>query len=103
MLYPLVHLKLKKYLKINRKIRFCKVCSVLNDSSSQSCHLCGTKISKMNLIDKMVHNAVNKSALQYGIPVLHAHIRFLELVLHISYRLSCEETKVWMVRTAVSN
>ena len=41
----------------------------------------------MNDIDNLLTLKINENALQYGIPILHAHIRFLEWVLHVSYRL----------------
>lgn len=48
----------------------------------------------MNKIDKLVQMPIKKDALQYGIAILHANIRFLECVLHIAYRLEVEKWRV---------
>lgn len=34
---------------------------------------------------------VNPNTLKYGFSVLHAHIRFMELVLHITYRMEIKK------------
>ena len=75
------------------------MCSVLNNKSSQCCHICGASISEMNKLDSLWKRKINQSALSYGIPVLHGKIRFLECVMHVSYRL---ELRKWRVSRVTS-
>jgi hypothetical protein len=86
-----------------------KVHTVISNatSSSQSCSICGaspTEMNKMDIIESKVVQADIQN-LKFGISTLHAWIRFLELVLHIAYRLPF---KNWQARgddakSAVSN
>ncbi|KAL7304744.1 hypothetical protein TKK_0002981 [Trichogramma kaykai] len=75
-----------------------KICSALNDVSSQKCHLCEATISQFNDIYNMYQLTIVPKALKYGISILHAHIRFMELVLHMSYRIGVKGTEVPKVR-----
>ncbi|XP_058810116.1 uncharacterized protein LOC131675224 [Phymastichus coffea] len=72
-----------------------KVCGVLNNTSSQTCFICKTTISHLNDIETLINMEVDPESLSYGFSILHAHIRFMELVLHISYRLVLEENATW--------
>lgn len=56
----------------------------------------GAKLVDMNKIDKLLDRTVNTSSCQYGLQILHCCIRWMELVLHVSYRISF---KKWMVKT----
>ena len=71
-----------------------QICNALNNSSSQQCFVCKEKISKLNKIDEMLNKEVDEEAMKYGFSPLHAYIRMLELVLHISYRI---RIKMWRV------
>ncbi|XP_031783919.1 uncharacterized protein LOC116417026 [Nasonia vitripennis] len=92
--------------KISRKIAlkyghdlyptYKEVCNALNDSSSQRCFVCNATIGKFNDIDNMIERNIKSDSLKYGFLILHPNIRFMELVLHISYRLSLE-VPVWRV------
>ena len=42
----------------------------------------------------MMEREIDPKALKYGFSVLHAHICFMELVLHISYRMELKKWKV---------
>lgn len=64
-----------------------KVTSALTDESSQNCNVCHAKPSEMNDIDKVLQRTCNTDAYKYGIPVLHANIRFLEYMLSIAWRI----------------
>ncbi|XP_031780994.1 uncharacterized protein LOC116416450 [Nasonia vitripennis] len=44
----------------------------------------------------MIERNIKSYSLKYGFSILHANIRFMELVLHISYRLALE-VPVWRV------
>lgn len=48
----------------------------------------------MNAIDKILTKPISQEALKYGLPILHANIRFLECVLNVSYRLKLESWRV---------
>lgn len=66
-----------------------KVCQALTGTPSAStCVICGAKPSEMNDISKLKHKQENVHNFQYGLSTLHAWIRFMECILHISYRLN---------------
>jgi hypothetical protein len=73
-----------------------KVLSFITDNSSmQRCPLCGTGPKDMN--DKALFEEgflAKEECLDFGIQPLHAWMRFLEHLLHISYRM---QLKVWRV------
>lgn len=74
-----------------------KVAQVLTDTSSSAvCTICGAKPSEMNNLDKIVSKPENETAYEYGLSTLHAWIRAMEMILHISYNLSF---KKWSART----
>lgn len=75
-----------------------KICSAITDTpSSQTCYVCGATPKSMNNIDDAVKRTSDTSTFQFGLSTLHAWIRFLECVLHLSYRL---DVKKWQVRDA---
>uniref|UniRef100_A0ABD2W5E4 Uncharacterized protein n=1 Tax=Trichogramma kaykai TaxID=54128 RepID=A0ABD2W5E4_9HYME len=74
-----------------------KVCNALTKTSSQTCFVCGTTISHLNDIEECCNEPIKIDSLNYGFSVFHAHIRFMELVLYISYRM---KWKVWRVEGA---
>lgn len=77
-----------------------KVCTALSDIalSCSTCYLCGAKPSEMNDINKVLHRNVDINAYNYGISNLHARIRCMEFLLHVSYNLTF---KKWSVRDPV--
>lgn len=75
-----------------------KVAQVLTDTSSGAvCTICGAKPTEMNNLEKVRNKPVDESAYQYGLSTLHSWIRFMELILHVSYNLSFEK---WSATTA---
>lgn len=50
------------------------------------CQICNLTISQFNDIDRLTAAPINDEALDYGFSVLHSYIRFMEAVLHVSYR-----------------
>lgn len=60
--------------------------AVTETASSQTCPLCKDKPSSFSNFE--AQRALNEDALQFGISPLHAKIRFMEHILHISYDLS---------------
>lgn len=52
----------------------------------------------MNDISKVLHKNINTNAYNYGISSLHARIRCMEFLLHVSYNMSF---KKWSVRDPV--
>jgi hypothetical protein len=69
-----------------------KVCNAITHTSSQRCCVCGALPREMNDIDKVLERRVDTEAFQFGLSTLHAYIRFLGWLLHVSYRL---ETLAW--------
>lgn len=65
-----------------------KVCQALTDTSSSNCTICKATPKEMNDLEKVKERVVNISAYQYGLQTLHAWIRFMECVLHVSYRIA---------------
>lgn len=50
-------------------------------------------MSEMNNLQKLQEKVENRSMLQFGLSQLHAHIRFFECIIHISYRLDFKKWK----------
>lgn len=74
-----------------------KVAQVLTDTPSGStCTICGATPRLMNDLSKVTARPDNESAYQYGLSTLHAWIRCMEMILHISYNLSF---KTWSAST----
>lgn len=74
-----------------------KVAQVLTDTASCStCTICKAKPTDMNDISKVTARQENKDAFQYGLSTLHAWIRCMDMILHISYNL---EFKKWSAST----
>lgn len=78
-----------------------KVCQALTNTSSASmCVICGAKPSDMNNLSKLKDKQEIVQNFEYGLSTLHAWIRFMECILHISYRLSfCK----WAAREPQNN
>lgn len=77
-----------------------KVCHSLAEcASTQTCYLCGAKPSEINKEKLILEKPVNSNLVSLGLSPLHAWIRLLECILHISYRL---DIKSWQVRGAES-
>ena len=67
-----------------------KVCTVLSDvtNSSKCCSVCGVKPTPMNNIPRLTQaHLLPGDGLKYGTSTLHAWIRCMEWVLHVSYKL----------------
>ncbi|XP_036340085.1 uncharacterized protein LOC118749386 [Rhagoletis pomonella] len=63
------------------------------NTAGQTCYLCHAKPIEMNTLN-IREKPVNKEFFKYGLSTLHAHIKFFECILHISYRLPL---KCWRV------
>lgn len=64
-----------------------KTCSTLSNTANQNCHVCGATPKMMNSIDTVCARPTNVDAVQLGMSSLHAWIKCMECILHISYRL----------------
>lgn len=69
--------------------------ALAHNTSTQRCFICGESISHLNNIEELADRPIQEETLGYGFSILHAHIRFMDLVLHIAYRLIF---KKWQVR-----
>jgi len=67
--------------------------ALAGNSSTQSCYICKVTPKNINDIDSVIKRPCNINTFQYGLSILHAHIRFFECILHISYRLNI---KTWL-------
>ena len=84
-------------LKVKTTLILCmvdgKVCNALsNYTSSQTCYICGATPKSMNIPNSFRENVIDHNMLSVGLSILHSYIRFMECILHISYRL---EIKRW--------
>ena len=52
------------------------------------CFICGAKSTEMNNLDAVILRTNSPEALKFGISPLHARIKFIECILHISYNKS---------------
>ncbi|XP_067212240.1 uncharacterized protein [Linepithema humile] len=62
--------------------------AVTNTASSSNCVICEAKPSEMNNISRLLNRPLNEKALKLGMSTLHARIRFMEYILHLSYNLN---------------
>lgn len=98
--------KLQKYdLPNNLKITYdlkltmidAKICNALTDTTStMRCYICGAASKDFNDLQKMAVQQLNHDAIEFGLSVLHARIRFLEFVLRLAYKLPL---KKWQARS----
>ncbi|XP_076285448.1 uncharacterized protein LOC143211552 [Lasioglossum baleicum] len=72
-----------------------KAFGAVTNSSLQSCAICGATPKVMNNISSILSRKCDDSRYEYGLSILHAHIRSLEFMLHISYRLDIQK---WQIR-----
>lgn len=72
-----------------------KMFSVISNSSTQTCGICGASPKMMNNLKMLMTLPIDQSLYDYGISTLHAWIRCLECCLHIAYRL---DLKKWQIR-----
>lgn len=73
-----------------------KTFNAITNTSNQSCAICRATPKLMNDIKKILKRKCNKNNLAYGLSSLHAHVRCMEYILHVSYRL-CLPNKKWRV------
>lgn len=72
-----------------------KVCNHLsNNRSSQSCFICKASPKQMNKLHLIYDRPKNIEFYKFGLSTLHAWIRFMENVLHVSYNMSFEKWRV---------
>lgn len=75
-----------------------KTINYLAENPSQAnCNICRATPKEMNDFDAIRRKECNDEVYAFGISPLHCWIRFLECILHISYRLKFEK---WMVCNA---
>lgn len=73
-----------------------KVAQIATDTTSAAnCNICAAKPSEMNNLDKL--KKINPKALKLGMSPLHARIKFMEYILHLSYG---NPIKKWRVSKA---
>lgn len=69
-----------------------KISSILTNTSTQCCDICKALPSEMNKLDILDKKTVSTEYYCYGTSTLHAWIRFMECILHISYKLENKST-----------
>ena len=74
-----------------------KVATVLSTvtNSSQCCSLCGASPKQMNNLDEVSKRPYTGEGLKHGLSTLHAWIRCMECLLHISYKSTI---KKWQLK-----
>lgn len=66
-----------------------KVATTVSKNCSMAvCFICGAKPTQMNNLDAVILRTNSAEALKFGISPLHARIKFMECILHISYNKS---------------
>jgi len=62
--------------------------AVINTVSSSNCIICGVKPLEINNIPGLLNRPSNEKVLKLEMSTLHARIRFMEYILHLSYNIS---------------
>lgn len=57
------------------------------------CYICDATISQLNDLEMIKTRPIKSEMFRFGLSILHAHIRFFECILHISYRLDFKQWK----------
>jgi len=63
-----------------------KVINVLTDTSSQKCFICQFNPKAMNDLENFCNFDINMKNIKYGLPTLHAWIKFLECIFIYLYK-----------------
>lgn len=72
-----------------------KVCNAATSTAStMRCYICGETSKDFNNLSK--RKLANPETYQFGLSILHARIRFFEMILHIAYKLPIQK---WQART----
>lgn len=73
-----------------------KTCNaVMENRASSVCYICKASPKDMNNIELCLQKPSDTTAYSYGLQSLHAHIRFMEALLHVSYKI---ENESWQAR-----
>lgn len=73
-----------------------KICNYLsNNPSSMTCYICKAKPTQMNDLGRIYERPKDIEFYKFGLSTLHAWIRFMECVFHISYNM---KFRAWSVR-----
>lgn len=68
---------------------------MIDDLTGNKCHstcnICSAKTSEMNHLDKLKTKELMKEHYAFGVSSLHCWIRFMECILHISYKYDIEK------------
>ena len=69
-----------------------KICNILTDqNSTKSCNICRVNPSLINNLNYVKSLKCQEDYYQFGMSTLHGWIKFLEYMLHISYRLNIQK------------
>lgn len=72
-----------------------KICNYLsNNNSSQNCFICKASPKQMNKLHLIYDRPKNVEFYKFGLSTLHAWIRLMENVLHVSYNMSFKKWRV---------
>lgn len=75
-----------------------KTCNaVMENRASSVCYICKASPKDMNNLELCLQKPPDTTAYSYGLQTLHSHIRFMEALLHISYKI---ENESWQARGA---
>uniref|UniRef100_A0A2H1VFM7 SFRICE_040898 n=1 Tax=Spodoptera frugiperda TaxID=7108 RepID=A0A2H1VFM7_SPOFR len=78
-----------------------KVAQTVTDTASNAvCFICKAKPTEMNDLNRVRTKVVDEAALKVGLSPLHARIKFMECILHISYNKSFQ---MWRVNKNTSH
>lgn len=73
-----------------------KVCNAITETSStQRCYVCSLTSKDFNNLEKVMSTPVDETKLEFGLSILHGWIRFMECLIHVSYKLPL---KKWQAR-----
>lgn len=70
----------------------CKICNAITDNkSTQRCYVCDLTSKVFNNIEKCLQVNVKKETFEFGLSILHAWIRLMECLLHLSYKIGIKK------------
>ena len=69
-----------------------KICNAItNNKSTQRCYICDLTCKDFNNIEKCLQVDIKQETFEFGLSILHAWIRFMECLLHLSYKIEIKK------------
>lgn len=81
-----------------------KVCNAATSTTStMKCYICKQSSKDFNSLKRIDESAIDPNTLKFGLSILHTRIRFLEMCLHMAYKLPIGKWRLSSEEKIISN